>query len=497
MKKPILLILILALLANGLALSEAGDPEILSGAVEESVPEIVDMPLPEADPMEPSGDWDLLAAPTDAAASPTPAPTATPAPSATPLPEPETISVTKKATRTVWLGTDYQIEVPGKTVRSYKSSSKKVALVDADGLVTLVGTGKASITVTLSNKKKFKLTLKVKDPRAPTAVSIGEGSALTLYAGDALQLTAAVSPETADSAVTWKSSKSAVATVDESGLLTAVSPGRASIKVTTVNGKSARLSLTVRRPGRQVVQPYMISHAMGGIGDRKYSNCLEAFQQNYAEGFRVFEVDMEYTSDGRLVLCHDWENRRISSDYPQGYRMSFEEFMGTRIFDKYTPVSLEGLLKLMADYPDVRIITDTKYTDVPTIKRQFTAIVDTAKALGLEDVLHRLVVEIYSEEMFYAIDAIHHFDAYVFTLYKILKKAPSLARFEELAAFCARNGVDMIAMFTTWWKSAYKPILEEYDLDIAVYTTNKKKEAAAFFKDGVTAVLTDFLPPLG
>ena len=45
---------------------------------------------------------------------------------------------------------------------------------------------------------------------------------------------------------------------------------------------------------------YMICHAMGGIDGNDYSNSLEAFKHNYAKGHRYFEVDFQYTSDGKV-----------------------------------------------------------------------------------------------------------------------------------------------------------------------------------------------------
>ena len=70
----------------------------------------------------------------------------------------------------------------------------------------------------------------------------------TLTVGDAERLTATVAPSDAtDKAVTWASSNTAVATVDASGNVTAVSAGSATITVTTADGgKTATCTVTVR-----------------------------------------------------------------------------------------------------------------------------------------------------------------------------------------------------------------------------------------------------------
>lgn len=48
----------------------------------------------------------------------------------------------------------------GKEV-TYKSSNKRVATVNKNGVVTAVGSGKANITVTSKTNKKVKTTVKV------------------------------------------------------------------------------------------------------------------------------------------------------------------------------------------------------------------------------------------------------------------------------------------------------------------------------------------------
>ena len=81
---------------------------------------------------------------------------------------------------------------------------------------------------------------------AATGVTLGK-SALTLTLPDDAteQLTATVAPEGADQAVTWESSNTAVATVSDRGVVTAVAPGTAKITATAA-GTSHRAECTIR-----------------------------------------------------------------------------------------------------------------------------------------------------------------------------------------------------------------------------------------------------------
>ena len=254
--------------------------------------------------------------------------------------EPEELTLTKSAKRTVALGISYQIVVPGKDIKTCKSSNTKVATVTKQGLLKPRKVGSAKITVTPKKGGKLVLTLKVKDPNAPTAVAIDQGKSATVAAGDTLQLTATVSPDTASQAVTWKSSDKKVAVVNGDGLVTALKKGKATITATA--GKlSAKLALTVTKAGWK---PCTIAHAMGGIDGYAYSNSMEAFEENYAKGHRLFEVDLHFTSDGKLVLWHSWDYQYCSSHTP-GYKPTYKQFMSARIYDRYTPMDLKKLLE--------------------------------------------------------------------------------------------------------------------------------------------------------
>lgn len=79
----------------------------------------------------------------------------------------------------------------------------------------------------------------------PSSVRLNKTSA-ELLVGDTLQLTATVAPNNAtDKKVTYISSTPKVATVSTTGKVTAKAAGKATITVKTVNGKTARCTITV------------------------------------------------------------------------------------------------------------------------------------------------------------------------------------------------------------------------------------------------------------
>lgn len=115
----------------------------------------------------------------------------------------------------------------------WKSSDPKVLHVSGKGRVTAVGLGTAEIYASASGCLKT-ISITVTGAAAPpeslvSGVKLSE-YAMTLYCKEpGKALTATVLPQGVDAAVTWRSSNSAVAKVDQEGVVTPVAPGVAVI----------------------------------------------------------------------------------------------------------------------------------------------------------------------------------------------------------------------------------------------------------------------------
>ena len=130
-------------------------------------------------------------------------------------------------TKTTLYADCYAVITPsgGKYAYSYKSSDTGVLTVDKNGWVKGVSAGKAKVTVTSGSLTKTK-TFTVK---ANSGLSITKDSA-TIYAGVTLYLKASGS-------VTWKSSDTSIAKVDE-GFVHGVKKGK--VIITASNSSGAR-----------------------------------------------------------------------------------------------------------------------------------------------------------------------------------------------------------------------------------------------------------------
>ena len=222
-------------------------------------------------------------------------------------------------------------------------------------------------------------------------------------------------------------------------------------------------------------------------------NCLEGFQAQYAAGVRVFEADLRLTSDMEVVLRHDWR-----AGWQEGVSETsiptLEEFLETPVLGEYTPLSFQDLLLLMEEYPDVCIITDTKFTEAEVVTAQFTAMLSDAKELGLTYLFDRFVIQVYDELMFKVVDGLHHFPHYIYTLYAT-GFAGTEDAFREAASFCADNGFLGLTLWDYWWRETYAPIARELGVAVYVHTVNDAQEARELLDQGVSGIYTDTLTP--
>jgi uncharacterized protein YjdB len=132
-----------------------------------------------------------------------------------------------------------------KTV-TWSSSKTSVATVDANGKVTAVAEGTATITAKAGNKSATCSVTVTKNVVAVESITLDKSS-LELNEGETATLVATVKPDNAtNKTVTWSSSRTSVATVDANGKVTAVAEGTATITA-QAGDKTATCTVTVKK----------------------------------------------------------------------------------------------------------------------------------------------------------------------------------------------------------------------------------------------------------
>ena len=233
------------------------------------------------------------------------------------------------------------------------------------------------------------------------------------------------------------------------------------------------------------VPPY-IAHACGGIDGISYTNSREAFILNYELGQRVFEIDFNLAEDGVLIACHeeaDWRSMTGSS-----LPYSSQHFNELPLYGQYESLTAEEVIELMAAYPDVYVVTDTKATTKAEVMLAFSQLVYGAQKAHPE-VLDRIIPQIYNEEMLSWITSVYPFSSVIYTLYQV-SWTP-----ESILDFCMNSGVRLITMPLDQLAEDTLRLWKTLGIRVAVHTVNDPVQAQQLFDLGVDMIYTDFLTP--
>lgn len=152
----------------------------------------------------------------------------------------------------------------------WKSSSEAVATVSSTGMVQAVAEGTATITASSSDGKVSGSCAVTVIKGAPGEIAVTSvvvtPSEAELGVGETLQLEATVLPENAtDKTCTWSSSDDDVATVSESGLVSAKAAGETDITL-AAGGISATCHITVTEEVSGSHQDVIAQEEFGGSG---------------------------------------------------------------------------------------------------------------------------------------------------------------------------------------------------------------------------------------
>ncbi len=140
---------------------------------------------------------------------------------------------------------------------SFISSKKSVATVDKKGVIKAKKAGTAKITVKglKGEAKGAKQIITVYVAKKSVKnVTLNE-TKKTLQIGQTFSLKPTVNPATAANVVTFKSSKSSVASVNKNGKITAIRKGTAKITVSTIDGKKKVVCTVIVTEPAETVKP--------------------------------------------------------------------------------------------------------------------------------------------------------------------------------------------------------------------------------------------------
>jgi len=109
-----------------------------------------------------------------------------------------------------------------------------------------------------------------------------------------------------------------------------------------------------------------VAHAGGGYQGNVHTSAIEAMKLSYANGYRIFELDVEWTTDDKVVLVHDWFTFFHFAFL--NHQPTYDEYVHLRMRADFRPPTLENLAVFLKEHPDAFVIIDSKHSHVPSLR---------------------------------------------------------------------------------------------------------------------------------
>ena len=212
--------------------------------------------------------------------------------------KPTSISVTPSSCE-MYVGDMVGLSVsfkPSGTTSSvtWSSNNTSVATIGTAGYVNAVGPGSATITARTAEGLTGNCYVTVHS--VATGISLPQD--LTIACEETRSLIPTFSPSGSSvKSMNWKSSNEQVVTVDAYGRLTGVSPGEATVTVTTNNGLSASTHVTVTHPPFDVT---CASDGSTGINVNDQGQVYAKISTDYTQGSQFANIRYEQTSGAKV-----------------------------------------------------------------------------------------------------------------------------------------------------------------------------------------------------
>ena len=233
----------------------------------------------------------------------------------------------------------------------------------------------------------------------------------------------------------------------------------------------------------------LIAHGMGAIDGIGQSNTREAFEQSYAKGYRIFEVDFVSTRDGELVARHDWtaaRYARFGQKAPPGGVPTLAQFKAMKVRGKYTPLSAADVVDLMREHRDAWVMTDIKDLSVKGRTHALRELLDATT--GDKSVRDRIIVQIYSEGDLKPTRTLG-FRNILYTFYRLETPVDRAIKFADA------NDIRVVTFPKSWATKALIGSLRRHGIRCATHTVNDADEEQRLYNRGVRLFYSDRLKP--
>lgn len=248
---------------------------------------------------------------------------------------------------------------------------------------------------------------------------------------------------------------------------------------------------------KKVSRPLVIAHR-GGAGIAP-ENTLEAFRRSYDLGVDVLELDIRATSDGKLIVIHDRKVDRTTEGSGNVSEMIFDEirkldagFRWTRDGGKTFPFRGKGirvptLREVFDAFPDAKINIEAKHETPSPVKHLCNLIreFDRADKSAVASLSDMVLKDFRSNCKGVATSASLSESRSFLTMYRIGLSKNYSANMQALQIPKYIGGVGIVTR-------EFVQAARERNLQLHVWTVNKKEEMKRLIDIGVDGIMTDY-----
>lgn len=231
----------------------------------------------------------------------------------------------------------------------------------------------------------------------------------------------------------------------------------------------------------------LMAHAFGGYRQNAYNNTQAAFEYSVEQQHTYFEVDLSYTSDERLVVSSP--RTRTSGPGKRAYVSDLTYDQVTSLTTYGEPImDARQLYELIREHPQYAFQIDFHKVEGEDVKKRVRSLLDDFQ--HDEDVLSRLLIQVYSAQMHEDIDSVYGFANYQYLV------GMRMDLLDSAIAYSLDSGICALALR---WNFATQKVIDKIKaagLYILTYTVTKDAALAdALIRSGIDTVCTDHVTP--
>jgi len=253
----------------------------------------------------------------------------------------------------------------------------------------------------------------------------------------------------------------------------------AAIIIFTLLFMQAQTSVSFAADEEETAYERVIAHGAGVYKGYETTNSIEAINHAIANGYKIIELDMELSSDNKIIMLHDWDRTTMhyfGANFPK--KLSQSQFLHLSVYGELEVLTFDKLAEILEKNQDVRIVTDTKGDNLELL----TAISDQ-----YPDLVKRFIPQIYDYDQWGEVEELGYTDI-IFTLYAMADLDVG-----KLISFVTSHDIYAVAIPDYLAERGICRQLSDQGIIVYVHPVSNYEDALRFIKQGAYGVYSGSL----